>query len=242
MNEVEGEESALKKVTAELEAANQELAAFSYSVSHDLRAPLRTIDGFSEALLEEYGDKLDERGLDYLQRIRDAGARMELLINRLLELARVSQGELRREPVNLSEIAESTAAELKESDPARNVHVSIEPGLNVQGDPRLLRIVFEHLLRNSWKFTSKHPVATIEVGSEERSGHRAIYVRDDGAGFDPTYAGKMFAPFQRFHSAAEFEGTGIGLAMVQRIIHRHGGTVSAVGKVEEGTTVYMELE
>lgn len=241
MSKVEGEESALKKVTAELEAANQELAAFSYSVSHDFRAPLRIIDGFSEALLDEYRNKLDGQGLDYVQRIRDAAARMDLLINRLLELARVSQGELRREPVSLSEIAESIAAELKQSEPARNVHFSIEPGLTVQGDPRLLRIVFENLLRNSWKFTSKHPVATIEVGREQ-SGHRRLYVRDDGAGFDQAYAGKLFTPFQRFHSADEFEGTGIGLALVQRIIHRHGGTVSAVGKVEKGTTVYIELE
>lgn len=240
--QIETEELALKKLSAELEAMSQELAALSYSVSHDLRSPLRTIDGFSEALAEEYQDKLDERGLGYLKRIRDATARMESLIDSLLELARVSRGEIRREPVDLSELAESIAGELKGSDPSRNVHVSIEPGLTMTGDPRLLRVAFEHLLRNSWKFTSKHPIARIEMGREERDGHHLLYVRDDGAGFDPNYSGRMFAPFQRFHSASEFEGMGIGLAMVHRIIRRHGGKIWATGEVERGATVYIEME
>jgi light-regulated signal transduction histidine kinase (bacteriophytochrome) len=235
-------QDALKQRTADMEAANKELAAFSYSVSHDLRAPLRTIDGFSEALVEDYRDKLDDRGLDYLNRVRGAAERMDLLIKTLVELAQISRGELRRERVELSHIAESIATELKAADPGRNVRFSIQPGLTVEGDPRLLKVALEHLLGNSWKFTSKHPAATIELGSEQRDGHRLFFVRDDGAGFDPAFADKMFAPFQRFHSASEFEGTGIGLAMVQRIIHRHGGKVWAVAAVEAGTTIYISMQ
>jgi light-regulated signal transduction histidine kinase (bacteriophytochrome) len=236
------QDSDLQQRTAELEALNKELAAFSHSVSHDLRAPIRTIDGFSEALAEEYRDKLGDQGLEYLKRIRAAAARMDVLINGLLELSRVSREELRREKVDLSMIAESIAMQLKEGDPARTVRFAIQPGLAVEGDPRLLKTALEHLLGNAWKFTRKHSVATIEVGSEQPDGHRLLFVRDDGAGFDPIYAGKMFGAFQRFHTTAEFEGTGIGLAMVQRIVHRHGGTVWAVGKVEAGTTVYIDLE
>ncbi len=240
--EIQKQESELKRLATELEASRNELAAFSYSVSHDLRAPLRIIDGFSGALLEDYAEKLDEQGLDCLRRIREAAAQMESLINGVLELSRVSQGEIRRERVNLSEVAQSIAADLKRSDPARNVVFSIQPALTVEGDPALLKVALEHLLGNAWKFTSKHPAAEIELGSEQRDGQRVLYIRDDGAGFDPTYTGRMFSPFQRFHSAAEFEGRGIGLALVQRIITRHGGKVSAVGKVEVGTTVYIELE
>ncbi|HEV8657012.1 MAG TPA: ATP-binding protein [Thermoanaerobaculia bacterium] len=240
--QIQKQDMALKKRTADLEAANKELAAFAYSVSHDLRAPLRTIDGFSEALVEDYRDKLDDQGVDYLNRVRGAAERMELLIKTFTELSQISRGELRREPVDLSEIAESIATELKTTDPARSVKFSIQPGLIVQGDPRLLKIALEHLLGNAWKFTSKHPVASIEVGSEQLNGHRTVYVRDDGAGFDPAFADKMFAPFQRIHPASEFEGTGIGLAIVQRIIHRHEGKVWAIGRVEEGTTIYISME
>lgn len=232
----------IQKLEAELEAANQELAALTYSVSHDLRAPLRIINGFSEALAQDYQGKLDERGVEYLRHLRDAAERMELLINKLVDLSRVSTVELRREPVDLSELAQSIAAELKRSDPSRKVDFLIQSGLAVEGDPRLLKTAFEHLLGNSWKFTSKHPAATIELGSERRDGQRVLYVRDDGAGFDPNYAQKMFGPFQRFHAVTEFEGTGMGLAMVQRIIRRHGGKVWATGKVEQGTTVYIALE
>lgn len=242
LEQIQLQDSALKTRTAELEAATRELSAFNYSVSHDLRAPLRIIDGFSEAVAEDYQDKLDDRGLDYLNRVREATARMELLINSLLELSRVSRVELRRETVNLSEMAESIAAELKRSEPTRNVQFSIQPGLIVEGDPALLRVAIAHLLGNAWKFTKKHPTAKIELGREERDGNRSIFLRDDGAGFDSADTARMFGAFQRFHSEAEFEGTGIGLALVQRIIYRHGGKIRIEGKVEEGTTVYIDLE
>lgn len=232
----------LKKRTGELEAAHKELAALIYSVSHDLRAPLRIIDGFTDALAQEYEGALDERGVGYLRHVRGAAERMDLLINKLVQLSRISNAELHREPVDLSEMARSIAAELIRSDPSRNVDFHIPGGLTIEGDPSLLKVAFQHLLGNAWKFTSRHPAALIELGTEQRDGQRLLYVRDDGAGFDPTYAGKMFAPFQRFHAETEFEGTGMGLAIVQRIIHRHGGKVWAVGKVEQGTTIYMALE
>ncbi len=235
------QDAMLNKQTMELETSNRELAALSYSVSHDLRAPLRTIEGFSEALAEDYDDKLDDTARDYLRRVRDAGARMEVLIESLLALSRLSREELRPERVNLSEIAESIAAKLNEGG-GRDVHFRIQPGLHVEGDPRLLRTALEHLLGNAWKFTSRHPSAAIEMGREQIDGRDVLYVRDDGAGFDQTYAEKMFAPFQRFHPAEEFDGLGIGLAIVQRIVHRHHGRVWAVGRVEQGTTVYMEFE
>lgn len=220
----------------------QEMSGLIYSVSHDIRAPIRSIAGFSEALVEDYRDKLDEQGIDYLNRIRGAADRMELLIKKLVELAQISQEDLRSERVDLSAIAESIATGLKAGDPQRNVQFSIERGLIVRGDPRLLKIALEHLFGNAWKFTSKHAAAKIELGSEQRDGRRLLYVRDDGAGFDEAFAQKMFSPFQRLHPDREFEGTGIGLAIVKRIIHRHDGRVWAVGKVEEGTTVYIEME
>lgn len=235
------EDPELTKLTAELEAARKELDSFSYSVSHDLRSPLRIIDGFSEALLDEYRDKLDERGIDYLTRVREAVAGMEHLINGVLELSRISRAPLRPETLNVSEIAGSMAEDLRRSDPERNVTFAIEPGMVVEGDPALIKLAIAHLLGNSWKFTRKHPAANIAVGLEQGDGHRLLYVRDDGAGFDPAYAGRMFTPFQRFHSGADFEGAGIGLAIVQRIVQRHGGKVSAEGKVEQGTTVRIQL-
>jgi light-regulated signal transduction histidine kinase (bacteriophytochrome) len=239
---VEQLQDALKKRTADAEAATRELSAFSYSVAHDLRAPLRSIDGFSEALVEDYRDKLDDQGIDYLNRVRGAAERMDVLIKSLGELALISRSELHRERVDLSGIAASIATELKAADPERNVQFAIEPDLTIEGDPRLLKLALEHLLGNSWKFTSKHSSAKIEVGSEQQNGHRLLYVRDDGAGFDSTFADKMFAPFQRLHPVKEFEGTGIGLAIVERIIHRHEGKVWAVGEVEKGTTIYIEVE
>jgi light-regulated signal transduction histidine kinase (bacteriophytochrome) len=230
-----------EKLSAELEATKKDLDALNYAVSHDLRAPLRIIEGFSEALVDDYRDKLDAQALDYLLRVREAAARMEQLINGLLDLSRVTRAPLTRETVDISDMAESIATGLKASDSSRKVEFSIQPGVTMEGDPVLLRVALDHLLKNSWKFTRKHPAARIEVGTEKRDGQQLLYVRDDGAGFDPIYASRMFQPFQRFHSVAEFEGTGIGLAMVQRIVHRHGGKVWAVGKVEEGTTVYIEL-
>jgi len=223
------------------EALDRELAAFSYSIYHDLRAPLRAIDSFSEALEEEYADKLDEQGLDYLRRVRSAAARMEQLFAAFHKLSDVSRAELRQERVNLSEIAQSIAATLRESDPRRDVTFSIEPDLTAEGDPALLRVALEQLFENSWKFTSPHATASIRFGREEYNGQRVFVVCDDGAGFDPKYAPKLFGPFQRLHGAKEFEGVGMGLAIVRRILHRHGGSVWAAGEPEKGVSIYFTL-
>lgn len=231
----------LQRCAEELEAAEKELASLTYSVSHDLAAPLRTIDGFSEALLDEYECRLDDQGVDYLRRIRGAAARMELLINAFVDLSRLSRHPMERERVDLTAMIASIGAALQKLEPARNVEISIAPGLVVEGDPRLLRIAFQHLLGNAWKFTSRHPAARIEVGTEIQNGRSVLFVRDDGAGFDPLYAERMFGAFQRFHPASEFDGTGIGLAMVQRIVNRHHGKIWAAGKVEEGATFYLDL-
>ena len=227
--------------TAQLETANKELEAFSYSVSHDLRAPLRSIDGFSKALLLGNADQLDEKGKHYLARVRGATQRMEQLIDDLLNLSRVTRGEMRREQVDLGLLAQSVATELKRVYPERAVDFLIAPDLLTEGDTRLLRVLLENLLNNAWKFTSKHSQAKIELGATEMSGRKTFYVRDDGAGFDMNYADKLFAPFQRMHSQKEFDGTGIGLATVQRIIQRHGGHVWAEGAVDEGATFFFQL-
>ena len=231
----------LARSNNELSAVNKELEAFSYSVSHDLRAPLRSIDGFSKALLEDYVDKLDEQGRDYLQRVRAASQRMAQLIDDLLNLSRVTRSDMRHEPVNLSMLAQTIAGELKKTQPERQVEFVIEEGLTVNGDARLLKLVLENLLSNSWKFTSKHKRARVEFGAEQSDGKFAYFVRDDGAGFDMAYVEKLFIPFQRLHTPTEFPGTGIGLALVQRIIHRHGGHVWARGGVEKGATIYFTL-
>ncbi|ACI17143.2 hypothetical protein COPRO5265_0030 [Coprothermobacter proteolyticus DSM 5265] len=229
------------KARKELEEANRELEAFSYSVSHDLRAPLRSIDGFSQMLLEDYADKLDDQGRDYLKRIRAATQRMSQLINDLLTLSRISRADMHFEELNLTAMAEDIAAELKQSQPERDVEFIIEPNVKAYGDSHLLRIVLENLLRNAWKFTSKHKSAIIEFGVKEHDGKTVYFVRDNGAGFDMAYVDKLFVPFQRLHEQDEFEGTGIGLATVQRIVHRHGGTVWAEGEVEKGATFYFTL-
>jgi light-regulated signal transduction histidine kinase (bacteriophytochrome) len=227
--------------TAQLEAANKELEAFSYSVSHDLRAPLRSIDGFGQALLEDYEAKLDEKGKDYLGRVRASSQRMGQLIDDLLNLSRVSRGEMRREKVDLSKLAHQIAEELLRNPEDRQVNFVIAPGIMAEGDPRLLRIVMENLFGNAWKYTRKHARATISFGMHHDNGVRAYFVRDDGAGFDMEYADKLFGAFQRLHKISEFPGTGIGLATVQRIIHRHGGKIWAEGKVEKGATFYFTL-
>ena len=230
------------KVRKELEQVNKELEAFSYSVSHDLRAPLRSIDGFSQALLEDYEDKLDEQGKDYLRRVRAATQRMSQLIDDLLNLSRISRTEMHYEEVNLTAIAKAIAAELQKTQPERQVEFVIGENIVAHGDSHLLRIVLDNLLRNAWKFTSKHPHAKIEFGTIQQDGRLVYYVRDNGAGFDMNYANKLFTPFQRLHKSTEFEGTGIGLATVQRIIHRHGGSVWAEGEVEKGATFYFTLQ
>jgi len=227
--------------TAQLEAANKELESFSYSVSHDLRAPLRAISGFSRVLLLKYADRLDREGKDFLQRVDAASRRMGELIENLLNLSRVTRSEIRKEPVDLTLLARSIAEDLQRSDPKRRVTFLIQEGLKASADPHLLRIVLENLLGNAWKFTSKHPTATIEIGRIEKNGNPVYFVRDDGAGFDMAYADKLFGAFQRLHSLNEFVGTGVGLASVQRIIRRHGGKVWAEGAVEKGATFYFTL-
>lgn len=250
--------------TAQLEAANQELEAFSYSVSHDLRAPLRHIEGFSRTLVEDYAGTLDAQGRHYLERIGAAAERMTHLIDGLLELSRVARTEIRALPVDLSAMAQAVAAELQRSEPGRAVQFVIASGLVVSGDARLLRQVLENLLGNAWKYTSRHVTARIEFGVQTRAtseprvssvveaegGSRSVipgirnvyFVRDDGAGFDMRHADKLFGPFQRLHGTDEYEGTGIGLATVARIIHRHGGRIWAEGAVERGATLYFTLE
>ena len=227
--------------TAQLQAVNKELEAFSYSVSHDLRAPLRHINGFSQALLEDYEDQLDEMGKNYLHEVRSATQEMAQLIDEVLQLARVTRSEMRREAVNLSKMAGKLVAELKKGDEDRSVAVKIEEGLTTHGDRRLLQIVLSNLLGNAWKFTSKVPQAEIAFGQTQQNGQSSYFIRDNGAGFDMAYANKLFGAFQRLHTAGEFEGTGIGLATVQRIINRHGGRVWAEGKVNEGATFYFAL-
>ncbi len=232
---------ALQLKTTELEATNKELEAFCYSVSHDLRAPLRSIDGFSQALLDDNASQLDDTGNDYLRRVRTASQRMAQLIDDLLRLSRLTRGEIRQERVNLSALARNIADELKRSEPQRKVTFDIAEGLEVQGDTRMLQVALENLLGNAWKFTSKHSTATIEFGRMQSNGNTVFYVRDDGAGFDMAYTQKLFGPFQRLHGVREFEGTGIGLATVQRIVTRHGGQAWAEGAVERGATIYFTL-
>ena len=227
--------------TAELQALNAELESFNYSVSHDLRAPLRGIDGFSHLLLEEYQDSLDEEARGYLLRISSAAARMGDLINDLLNLSRTSMGKLERRRVDLSTVAESVLKGLRSSDPERQVVVTIDQGIWAQGDRGSLEIVLENLLGNAWKFTQKQEHASIDFGVIGENGERVFRVRDNGAGFDMRYAGKLFAPFQRVHSPNAFPGTGIGLAIVQRIIHRHGGRVWAESEIGKGASFYFTL-
>ncbi|HXE95754.1 MAG TPA: ATP-binding protein [Dongiaceae bacterium] len=227
--------------TAQLENVNRELESFSYSVSHDLQAPLRHIVGFSSALQEDCAGQLNDQGNDYLGRIRNASIRMGALIDDLLELSRVSRHAVCREPVDLSRMAGSLAAELAESHPGRNVEFELAGNVVVNGDVRLLKIALANLMDNAWKYTAKKEKPFIRFGEKEINGMRAIYVQDNGAGFDMLHADKLFAPFQRLHSANEYEGTGIGLATVQRIIQCHGGSVWAESMVNEGATFYFTL-
>ncbi len=234
-------EQRVRERTAQLELANTELEAFGYSVSHDLRAPLRSIDGFSKVLAEQYSEQVDARGQDYLARVRAAAQRMNRLIDDMLRLSRVGRQEMRQERVNLSALAVAIIAELRQRDPERQVEVDIMPDLRVNGDAGLLRIVLDNLLGNAWKFTGQRADARIVFGLKTQDGAAVYYVRDNGAGFDMAYAGKLFTPWQRLHSEKEFPGTGIGLAIVQRIITRHGGQVRAEGEEGKGATIYFTL-
>lgn len=238
---LEAEVKVRKQAEDTLNATNKELEAFSYSVAHDLRAPLRAIDGFSQALAEDYGDKLETEAKDYLRRIRAATQRMATMIDELLKLARVSRGEMEYTSVDLSAIARNIMAELLETTPDRRVERVVGDGIVVHGDERSLRVVLENLLGNAWKFTSKKDRARVEFGAVVHGGATVYFVRDDGVGFDMTYANKLFGAFQRLHSDAEFPGVGIGLAIVQRIILRHGGRVWAEGATQKGATFYFTV-
>ncbi|MCB1614410.1 MAG: GHKL domain-containing protein, partial [Pseudomonadales bacterium] len=234
-------ESVVESRTAELKLTNKELEAFTYSVSHDLRSPLRSIDGFSAALLEDCGSQLDQNGLDYLTRMRAASQRMGKLIDSLLYLSRVSRQDMVFKAVDLSEIALEIGDGLKVVHPNRDVQLVVPDCVMAYGDRDLLYIVLDNLLRNAWKYTSKKVHALIELGSREQRGETVFFVRDNGAGFDMKYADKLFGPFQRLHRSEEFEGLGIGLATVARIVHRHGGEIWAEGKVDEGAVFYFTL-
>jgi PAS domain S-box-containing protein len=227
--------------TVQLEAANRELEAFSYSVSHDLRGPLRSIDGFCQALQEEYQEKIDKTGKTYLERVRKATERMGFLIDDMLKLSRVTRSELRRESIDLSKMVQAIAEANQQNNPDRRVDVLIREGIMFQGDPYLMQIVLDNLIGNAWKFTVNASHPRIEFGSTVKDGEPAYYIRDNGAGFDMAYVDKLFGAFQRLHSTAEFPGTGIGLATVQRIIYRHGGRVWAEGEVGKGATFYFTL-
>jgi signal transduction histidine kinase len=241
----EGASKDLEDANRELEGTNRELEAFSYSVSHDLRAPLRTIDGFSQILQEDYEGALDDEGLDYLGRVRAASRHMATLIDDLLDLSRVGRRPLRREPVDLTRLATGIIEEFKESQPGREVEFVAQENIVAWGDLSLLKVALENLLGNAWKFTAREKEARIEFGADRDPGPGFLapvyYVRDNGAGFDQAYADKLFGAFQRLHGQDEFEGTGIGLATVARIVHRHGGRVWAEGRVDGGATFYFTL-
>ncbi len=234
-------ESRVQQRTAQLESANRELEAFCYSVSHDLRAPLRAIDGFSQALIEDFPDSVPEEARRYLGKIRFSAGRMGQLIEDLLNLSKVSRGALERSSVNLSGVAAEVASELQQREPARAVEVSIWEEMVVDGDARLLRVALENLMGNAWKFTARTAKARIEVGALRDGGQATYFVRDNGAGFDMKFVGKLFGAFQRLHQANDYPGTGIGLATVQRIVHRHGGRIWADAQPGKGAVFFFTL-
>ena len=243
----ESEQAALElaetraELVRDLERKNRELESFSYAVSHDLRAPLRRIDSFSRAVLESQGDRLDEAGQRFLSRVREASRHMSQLIDDVLHLSRVTRADLRDQEVDLSSVAGLILARLQESEPERKLDAKVRPGVLVTGDSQLLKIAMENLLENAWKFTANEPESRIEFGMMQVGGEATYFVRDNGAGFDMTYTDRLFGPFQRLHPQGEFPGNGIGLATVQRIIHRHGGRVWAEGLVGQGATFYFTM-
>jgi light-regulated signal transduction histidine kinase (bacteriophytochrome) len=234
-------EQRVRQRTAQLEAANKELESFSYSVSHDLRAPLRGIGGWSLALAEDYAGQLDERAHRYIDRVRSETHRMGLLIDDMLQLSRVTRAEMHLVPVDLTAIARSIAAGLSEHNSGRDIEFVIEPGLTALGDTRLLAIALTNLLSNAVKFTGPRTQARIEFGQDNHNGQPAFYVRDNGVGFDMAYSAKLFGAFRRLHRTSEFPGTGIGLATVKRVIHCHAGNVWAQGEVDRGATFYFTI-
>jgi PAS domain S-box-containing protein len=241
VSELKRAEEDIRQVNERLEAASRELESFSYSVSHDLRAPLRALNGFSQILAEEYADRLDEAGLQHLQRIRAASDRLGRLIDDMIDLSRINRQDIRKVDVNLSALAEEVFAELHAKQPLRRVAWRVAPDLAARADPQLAKLLLDNLLSNAWKFTAEQAEAQIELGRAHISGEEAFFVKDNGAGFDMGYAGKLFKPFQRLHSAERFEGTGIGLAIVHRIAQRHGGRVWAEGSPGKGATFWFAL-
>jgi PAS domain S-box-containing protein len=231
----------LQQQSTQLQAVNKELEAFSYSVSHDLRAPLRGIDGFSQVLLEQYADKIDEQGQHYLHRVRQGSQQMGKLIDDMLQLSRLTRGDMAFESINLTTLVKNIVKELQRQEPDRQVEFVIEDRVMVQGDKNLLQAAMQNLLENAWKYTSKHPKARIEFGVMEQQGNPTYFVKDDGAGFDMKYADKLFGAFQRLHGVTEFPGTGVGLATVARIIHRHGGDIWVDAEIEKGACFYFTL-
>ncbi len=232
----------LRRTVTALESANRELDAFTTAVSHDLRAPVRSVIGFSDALYEEHERELSPEAIGHLNRVRNAGRRMNSLIEDLLHLSRVSRPELNREGVDLGGVARHILEELRLGEPERKLDYRAPERIEVMGDPRLLRVLLENLLGNAWKFTRPREVAGIELGETKLAGERVCFVRDNGVGFDMAYADKLFRPFQRLHSADEFDGTGIGLATAQRIVQRHGGRIWGEGKEGEGASFFFTLE
>jgi light-regulated signal transduction histidine kinase (bacteriophytochrome) len=234
-------EDRVRRRTRQLEDANKGLEAFAYSVSHDLRAPLRALNGYSQILVEDYGPKLDATASHHLQRIIAASRRMEQLIDDLLRLSQVTRSHIELRRVDMSDVAAETLNKLRETAPERRIRISIVPNLCTYADPGLIRIVIENLLSNAWKYTSRKHDARIEFGVTDNRRKSCYFVADNGAGFDMAYAGKLFSAFQRLHAPSEFEGTGIGLALVSRIIHRMGGSIWADAKPNEGATFYFTL-
>jgi signal transduction histidine kinase len=237
----EEEIRALRRRLVALSEANRELEAFSYSVSHDLRGPLSRIAGFSKALLEFHAAQLDEEGRGFLKRIDHSATRLCELVEELLNFSRLTQVEMKEQQVNLSAMLAGLAAELQGRDPERTVDFRIAPDVHAWGDPTLLRAALENLLENSWKFTRKHAAARIEFGQRKTGDGQVYFLRDDGAGFDMRDASRLFSPFQRLHRESDFDGTGIGLATVDRIIRRHGGRIWAEGEIERGAVFYFTL-
>ena len=240
--EMDAQKAELNRRREQIAAVNRELETFAYSVSHDLRAPLHGISGFSELLLEFHMDRLDEDGQEAVRRINSSAERMVELIQALLDLSRISRVEMVRELVDLVALARSVESELRAAEPDRDVLLSVEEDLRAPGDKALLRVVLANLIGNAWKFTGKQPSAEIEVGSTIRRRTTAFFVRDNGAGFDPDHSDRLFGPFQRLHSSDDFEGTGIGLATVRRVVNRHGGEVWAESSVGHGATFFFTLE
>lgn len=234
-------EERVQQRTAQLKTTNDELESFAYSVSHDLRAPLRGIDGFSQALLEDYGDKLDATGRNYLERVRAGAQRMSQLIDDLLKLSRITRAQLQPKEIDLSTMVTEVLGHLQEAQPERQIEQRVQAGLRANGDPGLIRALLDNLLGNAWKYSAKQPQALIEFGCMADKGETVYFVRDNGAGFDMQYAGKLFGAFQRLHHHSDFEGTGIGLATAQRIVHRHGGHIWAESKPNEGATFFFTL-